>query len=293
MTESLISLRDRLMPNIPREAARAAVLDRPVRDLQLQPLAEPHVLSFPAFALENPDTGKVTLTVPLEINREVAEGPSARLTADDFLLHLSGRLVEAEKANENGAFWTQGDLEFGMPSIALGPLNWLHDERRVVGVLTDARMVNREAAAAVSLGPHVISDALMWKWLAPREAAAVEHFSEQRQAYYSMECVSREIACVGENGCGATMDYLDAQNKTEKACEHVKEHSSARRFVNPIFQGAAIIVPPTKPGWSNADLSVQRQAAAKAEKAELEMPGLSTPEVENMVAQILQWSGTR
>jgi hypothetical protein len=89
------------------------------------------------------------------------------------------------------------------------------------------------------------------------------------------------------------MDYLDAQNKTEKACEHVKEHSSVRRFVDPIFQGAAIIVPPTKPGWTNADLSVQRQAAAKAEKAELEMPGLSTPEVENMVAQILQWSGTR
>lgn len=286
MTESLLSLRDRLMPNIPREAARAAVLDRPITAPQ------PHVTSLPAFALENPDTGKVTLTVPLEV-REVAEGPSSRLTADDFLLHLSGRLVEAEKANENGAFWTQGDLEFGMPSIALGPLNWLHDERRVVGVLTDARMVSREQAAAVNLGPHVVSDAMMWKWLAGREAAAVEHFAEQRQAYYSMECVSREIACVGENGCGATMDYLDAQNKTEKACEHVKDHSSARRFVNPIFQGAAIIVPPTKPGWTNADLSVQRQAAAKAEKAELEVPGLTTPEVEQMVAQILQWSGTR
>ena len=88
------------------------------------------------------------------------------------------------------------------------------------------------------------------------------------------------------------MDYLDAQNKTERACEHVKEHSSARRFVSPIFQGAAIIVPPTKPGWSNADLTVQRQAAAAAEKASVEVPGLSTSEVEGMVAQILAWSGS-
>lgn len=293
MTESLLDIRSRLMPKLRRETALQAVLSADVGVHHAINRAHGHKALLPAFALENPDTGKMTLTVPLEVGREVAEGPSSRLTADDFLLHLSGRLVEAEKANDNGAFWTQGDLEFGMPSIALGPLNWLHDERRVVGVLTDARMVNREAAAAVNLGPHVVSDAVLWKWLAPREAAAVEHFAEQRQAYYSMECVSREIACVGENGCGATMDYLDAQNKTEKACEHVKEHSSARRFVNPIFQGAAIIVPPTRPGWTNADLAVQRQAAAKAEKAELEMPGLSTPEVEQMVAQILQWSGTR
>ena len=285
MTESLLDLRDRLMPRIPREHAHsaAAVLERP---------SAPAAGVLPAFAIENPDTGKVVLTVPLELAPEVASGPSADITADDFLLRLSGRLVEAEKANQNGAFWAQEDLEFGMPSIALGPLNWLHDERRVVGVLTDARMVNREAAAAVHLGPHVVSDAVLWKWLAPREAAAVEHYAGQRQAYYSMECVSRQIACVGENGCGHVMDYLDAQNKTERACEHVKEHSSARRFVSPIFQGAAIIVPPTKPGWSNADLTVQRQAAAAAEKASVEVPGLSTSEVEGMVAQILAWSGS-
>lgn len=285
MTETLLEIRDRIMPRVPRITRPGAPLhERGHSDLQPPPKV------LPSFMTENTDSGKVVLTVPLELPAEVASGPSAGIVADDFLLRLSGRLVEAEKANANGAFWTQDDLEFGLPSVALGPLNWLHDERRVVGVLTDARMVNREAAAATGLGTHVVSDAVLWKWLAPREAATVEMYAEAHQAYYSMECVSRQIACVGEKGCGAVMDYLDAQNKTEKACQHVRERSSHRRFVSPIFQGAAIIVPPTNPGWSNADLAVQRQAAAATEKAQLDLPGLDQKAVEGMVAQILQWS---
>ncbi len=288
MTESLLQIRDRIMPRIPRREAAYATAHTSTEPVV--PATAP--ANLPSFVTENTETGKVLLTVPLELPPEVASGPSAEITADDFLLRLSGRLVEAEKANENGAFWTQDDLEFGLPSVALGPLNWLHDERRVVGVLTAANLVNREAAAAVNLGPHVRADSVLWKWLAPREAATVEMYAGQRQAYYSMECVSRQIACVGPRGCGAVMDYLDAQNKTEAACQHVRERSSARRFVSPIFQGAAIIVPPTKPGWTNADLAVAEAAARQVETAELELPGLDQKQVEGMVAQILAYSGS-
>ena len=271
MVESLLQIRDRLMPRIVRD---------PVRPVE----------SLPAFLVENAESGRVVLTVPLEVQHETADGPSANLVADDFLMRLSGRLVEAGKANQNGAFWSQDDLEFGLPSIAFGPLNWLHDERHVVGVLTDAHLVGREGAANMGLGPHVVSDALMWKWLAPKEAAAVEHFSGLRQAYYSMECISRQVACVGENGCGTVVDYLDALHRTDKACQHIREHSASRRFVSPIFQGAAIIVPPTKPGWAYADLSVQRAAAGVVEKAELDLPGLDQAQVENIVSQVIAWS---
>ncbi len=273
---SVLDLRDRLRPRLPQAKTRTSVPG--------QAPAAATALTTPAFVVENKDTGKVVLTMPAE----VAHVP----TADDFLLRLSGRLVEAEKANGNGAFWSQDDLEFGLPSVAYGPLNWLHEERKIVGVLTDARLVTVEQAAQLSpgVGAHVVADATLWRWLYPREAREVAMYSEARSLWYSMECISQEIACVGANGCGTKVPYLDALNRTEKACEHLRERSSFRRFVNPIFQGAAIIVPPTKPGWANADLAVQRQAASYVEDHELVLPGLEQAQAESMVAQVLEWS---
>lgn len=274
---SIHELRDRLMPQLPtpapsapRENARSQVVDKPV--------------DRPAFVVEDPESGRVVLTMPAET--------AAQLTADDFLLHLDGRLVEAEKANGNGAFWAQDDLEFGLPSIAYGPLNWLHEERKIVGVLKDARLVTREAAATTGLdiNNHVNSASVMWRWLYPRESAMVQAYSSAKQLWYSMECISREIACVGVNGCEAKVPYLDAQNRTAACCDHIRERSAARRFVDPIFQGAAIIVPPIKPGWAGADLAVARQAAHLVEDQHIEIPGMDTSASERMVAQVLEWS---
>lgn len=276
MTETTMSILERIRPRIPREEARSA--------------PAPALRSVPTFVVENPDTGKIVVTMPLEIPAEVAAGPSSGITAEDFLLRLSGRFVEAEAANANGAFWAQEDLEFGMPSIAHGPLNWLHDDRRVIGTITGATLVNREAAAKVNLNTHVRADSVVWRWLAGPEAAALEMYAGQKQAWYSMECISRQVACVGDNGCGAVMDYLDAQNKTERACAHVKERASSRRFVSPIFQGGAVIVPPTKPGWGLADLETMRQAAKATERAHIEVPGLDTEQAEAMVAQVMAWA---
>lgn len=347
---SVLDLRDRLRPQLPR--AQAAT---PVAPETARAAATPSPPETPAFVVEDPETGRTVLTMPAE----VAAAPQA----EDFLLRLSGRLVEAEKANDNGAFWAQDDLQFGLPSIAYGPLNWLHEERKVVGVLTQARLVEaandeREAArsfsaeqrrklasagkampdgsfpivttedlrnairlahtpaqrrhvirraralgatnlipdtwkrekAAADVGTHIEADAQMWRWLYPRESREVAAHAAQRQLWYSMECISQEVACVGEGGCGAQVPYLDALNRTEKACEHLRERSSLRRFVNPIFQGAAIIVPPTRPGWAKANLAVQRQAANFVTDHELALPDLSQTDAETMVAQVLQWS---
>lgn len=271
---SVFDIRDRLQPRLPRAQEDHAPAQEEARQ------------TAPAFVVEDKETGKVVLNMPAE----VAHKP----TADDFLLRLRGRLVEAEKANANGAFWSQDDLEFGLPSVAFGPLNWLHQERTIVGVLTDAHLVKAEAAAAAAagLGTHVVADATMWRWLYPQQARAVAQYSDESSLWYSMECISQEVACVGENGCGTQVPYLDALNRTEKACEHLRERSSYRRFVNPIFQGAAIIVPPTKPGWASADLAVQRQAAAYVEDHELTLPGVDQTAAERMVAQIIEWSRT-
>lgn len=269
---SILELRDRLMPKLPvvepeeleREAAREA--------------------ATPVLVVETDE--RLTLTVPVE--REQA-------SFDRLYVKLSGRLVEAEKANRNGAYWSTADLQVGLPTVAHGPLNWLHEERRIVGALTDARLVTREAAAASGLGTHIVSDAVMWRWLYPTETRIVERAADERKLWYSMECISPEVACVGEKGCGAKMPYLDALRRDGSACRHIRERSAVRRFVDPIFQGAAIIVPPVTPGWASADLAVQRQTASYLEddptsKAMVE--GLREEDAVAMVQKVLEYART-
>lgn len=276
---STLDLRDRLMPRLPAAAPRENARSQP-------PTAQ---LEVPAFMIEDKESGRVVLTMPAET--------AAAITADDFLLHLSGRLVEAEKANGNGAFWSQDDIEFGLPSIAYGPLNWLHEERKIVGVLKDSRLVSREAAASdgLDLNTHVVTDSMIWRWLYPREAAMTAAYADARQLWYSMECISREVACQAD-ACETVVGYLDAINRTKECCDHLRERSASRRFVQPIFQGAAIIVPPVKPGWAHADLSVREQvetlrsAASLVEEQKLEIPDLDTEATERMVAQVMAWA---
>lgn len=238
-----------------------------------------------AFMVENHETNRVVIATPI-----VAE--TAKFNADDFLLKFRGRLVEAETANSNGAFWSQGDLEFGLPSVAHGPLNWGHDPAAIIGTLVDPLLVSAERAAE-GIGPHIQTGAVVWAFLFREKARALANFIDAGQAWFSMECVSNEIACVGPNGCGAVMPYVDAQTRSGVACEHVKERASHRRFVDPVFQGAAVIVPPQAPGWRDANITsmgLQQDAQAQVEAADLHLPGLADDEARQMVASILQWS---
>ena len=311
MSESILDIRRRLMPGV-----RVSQTEPPAPEnlLDSSGTSSAPEVSAPrapgtsldpevsAFAVESQETGKILITMP-------AKAREAAASAEDFLLRLSGRLVEAEKANLNGAFWSHGDLEFGLPSVALGPLNWLHQERKVVGVLTQAQLIKAESEQAnitttngISyststnlplsrpVNPYIRADAVLWKWLYPGEAREVAQAAEARQLWYSMECVARRIECVGENGCGKVVDYRE--RSSANACSHMREHSAHRRLIDPIFQGAAIIVPPVKPGWADADLSVTRQAAALVEKQEIDLPGLSTAQAEAMVAQVVAYANS-
>lgn len=265
---SILDLRDRLMPRLPQTPP-------PVET----PREEAKAPS-PLLIVEGDD--RLTLTAPV----------SELASVDRLFVKLSGRFVEAEKANRNGAYWTAGDLEVGVKTVPGGPLNWLHEERKIVGAITDARMVGREAAAN-GVGAHIAADAVMWRWLYPQETRVVERASDERKLWYSMECISPEVECAGDKGCGAKMPYLDALRREGAACSHIRERSSLRRFVNPIFQGGAIIIPPVQPGWASADLQVQRQAASYLESDEtskLMIDGLSDADATAMVQQVLEYS---
>lgn len=232
-----------------------------------------------AFVIQS-EQGRTVITAPI---RETA-------LKNDGFLYLHGRFVEADSPNGNGALWTTEDLQLGEATVAGGPLNWLHDDSKIIGTLLDGNLVAGREAAALGVGNHITSTAAVWRFLFPHEANTIERAAAGGQLFYSMECVSREVACVdspGKLGCDQSFSYADYD--AGRTCAHLKQKTSVRRFVDPIFLGGAVIVPPVQPGWANAEVNVMRQAAALVEQHGA-TDGVSRKEAEAMTAQILQWA---
>lgn len=234
------------------------------------------------------------LTAPAGLVREM----SARQSP---FLYLQGRFVGGEKANRNGALWTLEDLEVGEPTVKHGPVNWLHDDTKVIGAITSSELVNpsneREAAAygAPYPEPFISANSVVWRFLHPQETAVIEMASDQNSLWYSMECVSESVVCSGENGCGAEMSYADALLKTAKACEHVRERASDRRFKNPIFLGAGIIVPPVRPGWADSNATLMKESASLAERAfeQAGRPDMNDRQWHELCAQVMDFAAAK
>jgi len=222
------------------------------------------------------ESGRTVITAPV---REIAR-------TNEGFTYLQGRFVEADNANSNGALWTTEDLQMGGSTVAGGPLNWLHDDRKIVGALLQGEMVRETASRRI--GNHIVADAAVWRFLFPEEARTIEKASADGALYYSMECISREVGCLdtpGRPGCGEKFSYADYD--AGKTCGHLRERSSVRRFINPIFLGGAVIVPPVLPGWSQAEASVVRQAAQLTEEAQLD---LGKVQAQALATAVLEWA---
>jgi len=243
----------------------------------------------PNFIIES-DSG-LYLTAPaslLDNERQAAWEKAA--TANPNFVYLAGRFVEADAPNRNNAFWSTPDLELAQATVTNGPLNWLHDEKHIIGTLTDSRMVYREAADAV--GNHIQAMSAIWKFIYPRETEVIEKASANNTLWYSMECVSETVTCIdgpGKPGCGDTFPYKTVLREPAKVCSHIREKSSIRRFNQPTFLGGAVIIPPVRPGWGKADATVMRQAAEVTERSHLDTK-LDRDDAERMVAMVIAYA---
>lgn len=230
--------------------------------------------------------------------RTVITAPVTAMAADkaarEGFSYLSGRLVGADRPNDNGAMWSSGDLELANATVAGGPLNWLHQERTIIGALLESTF-NGGRESADDSDAHIGTSAVMWDFLYPREVAAVKSASASGQLFLSMECLSRQVECVsgfGREGCGEKFEY--AAYDSGDCCSHLRERSSVRRFVDPTFYGAAVVVPPVRPGWSEARATVEsaeelKRAAAAAETTQLDEV-MSDSQAAAMVAHVIQWA---
>lgn len=268
---------------------------------QSRPMGGDSVARAKAFVLTHQN--RTFITGPAGTLGETASGvqqPSIEDIAKDPLLFISGRFVGAEQPNRNNAFWSAGDLELSAGRVAKGPLNWLHEARHIIGSITDAEYNDalytdpQTAAAGPSKlisQPHITATAAIWRWIYPDEAYVVQNASDQNMLWYSMECISNEVACAGEAGCGNTTTY--AAYLAGSGCDHIRERSTVRHFKNPTFLGGAVIVPPARPGWGDADVSVMATAQIKAEAAfeQAGQPDIPTSTWEQMVAQVIRFAG--
>ena len=250
-------------------------------------------------------SGKTLITGPASVftepddfmPRELAAAWETASASNPHFQWIEGRFVEADRPNRNKAAWSSNDLEMGEPTVAHGPLNWLHEERHIIGAIAAAKLVvvgQEQRQAAASFGQeepntHIRALAPVWRYLYPTEARQIAQASDERKLWYSMECVSREVACL-ESGCAHTQSYSDYMLQPGSRCGHVKAGGN-RQFKDPSFLGGAVIIPPVRPGWGGANATVMRQAAMMAERQEASLTGLSEQEAVSMVASLITYAG--
>lgn len=215
---------------------------------------------------------------------------------------ILGRYVAADEHNLNGHYFALEDLRQTGSTVRHSPLNMLHRPRHIVGTFVAAEMIyptTAPAAAAnehpmyVARTPYMEALSAFWKYLCQDEYQLIERAWSEGQLYYSMEAVPPSVTCMADGGCGQTFKYMGRTH--DSYCAHLNEHAAKKRLNQPHFVGGALVIPPSKPGWANADITeLAGLIEGHAEQAEAlydaiagDMPHLGPREWEGFMAQIL------
>ncbi len=201
--------------------------------------------------------------------------------------YLQGRYVQADKANLNGAYWSSEDLAFGAPSVAYGPVNMLHEERAIIGCISEAHLNENDE----KYGTHITTSNVLWKYLQPQAVQAIESASASGELWQSMECVAEQVQCL--DGCGEAFDYQGWMRNKSSACEHLSKPGAMRRMVRPTFLASGIILGASRPGWADADVEVRKESAKIADLEHLYDGNMTKEFAESLVAQVLTWAAEK
>lgn len=174
---------------------------------------------------------------------------------------LMGHFVEADRLNENGYLFGLEDLIQAHPTVVHRPLNMGHHEHHNIGTFVATELLfpaNVPASAdGVMDKPYVEALASMWKNVYVAEHLAIVGAQRLGASYFSMEAVPASLTCLfTENGveCGQTFPFDGLWSPTY--CQHMQDDlRSPKKLNDPRFIGGAVIIPPLKPGWRQADLA--------------------------------------
>lgn len=220
-----------------KAAAHLAALKANVEDAMFTEIDDKLYATARAYIVEEPE----------DLPRELASEWSSKKLNESFLW-IAGRYVQANKPNKNNHFWTYDDLQRGEASIRYTPMNVLHKWDRPVGVFVETKIVHREQASEEALLPEIQALGVLWTANFPEVAQAARDAHAANELWYSMECVAEKMQCMD---CENIYPYRAAAHET---CEHLAQRTAARRFINPTFVGGALIFPPEKPAWPDAEV---------------------------------------
>jgi hypothetical protein len=187
---------------------------------------------------------------PRDIPREMASEFDWEPSNQSFIW-VVGRYVQANNLNKNGHFWSFDDLKAGENSITHTPVNALHDWDRPIGTVVQTKMVQREVKPEASeTFPEIQALSVIWGANFPEMGQLIKKAHADGELFYSMECVAESKQCLQ---CERVFPFHASAAET---CEHLgADANSPRRFINPTFLGAALIFPPDKPAWPDAEIT--------------------------------------
>lgn len=210
--------------------------------------------------------------------------------------YILGKYAEADNPNRNHQFTEAAQLEAGMGGLVYSPLNINHTNQ-IVGNFIAANMAHpSDEQSAAGIHPHMEALSVFWKERTdPETLKDVEKAHSSNSLFYSMEARPESLKCDGEKGCGQEMAYV-ARFDTSY-CVHMNNPSmgALRNMQNPKFLGGALIVPPVKPGWSNASIEEisqliknhDEEMADMHEQLSTELPDASDTTLEQIMIEML------
>lgn len=185
-------------------------------------------------------TTPLTLATPTEGQiEEFAFASAVKSSApNEHIGWLSGRYVEAGRANLNNAMWLSDELALKSLTPMLMPVTVMHDPRTAVGTIADCKLIAASAEGASSATSRIDTILAVWRHRFPDVWEEAEHNIKEATMMQSMECLSPSYAC---SECG--QQYIKLHEGKEQAswCDHLRHNSSRRILQDVCFTGTGLI----------------------------------------------------
>lgn len=178
--------------------------------------------------------------------------------------------------------------------------------------------------------PYMQALAAMWHTLFPDEFALTAKAHADGKLFYSMECKPATVTCPVSfagccgGGCGVggeplslddakrkgsskAVPYADGEEHTpwsavfdgltsDTYCEAMNGRTHPKRLDKPLFRAGALIIPPVRPGWSNAEIKAiaklvhdnELEAEAIYAAVASESPHLEPKDWEQVMAMVME-----
>jgi hypothetical protein len=184
---------------------------------------------------------KLYLTTPLRVANpseqqieEFAFASAVKTKApNENLGWLSGRYVEAGRANLNNAMWLNEELAMKSLTPMLMPVTVMHDPRTAVGTIADCKLFNEQGQSA-----RIDTILAVWRHRFPQVWEEASQNIDSGQLMQSMECFTPHYQC---SECAQV--YIKLPNGAERAswCEHLRTNLGRRILGDVCFTGTGLI----------------------------------------------------